>query len=202
MDNKSFSLMMMDEFHYKIINQIKGYNYTKDLNILMIELKTQIHDLMTIFNEQYYSFQSVFLQLMCGFVDALFNIHGPNDKKLFWNMNSMEKVYCQTVTSGYTLLENFNEIVYKNQWLPLHIIYSYWLFFNAINISLEKNHINYLQNQLNIKQDKFIYTPIKKPSYHHILKINGLNYILLLGIIYLILTGNKILYWHWINDIL
>jgi hypothetical protein len=169
-------LMVIDGFHYDIILLIKRYDYTKEITLLSIEIKKKIDNLLNQFHDQYYGYQNLFLRLLCAFSDGLFNKYGQEDKKILWNYNSMEKTYCQTMTGAYGLLKNLENIINNHQWLPPHIIYSHWLFFNGLNYNLDNEMILYFHSQLNIEKNKVNINLNKAVNNSKLLKINFINF--------------------------
>ena len=201
MDNNNL-LMIIDGFQYETIDLIKNYNYKENIILLSMDIKKKIDKILEQSHDIYYGYQNLLLQLLCGISDGLFNKYGPDNKKIYWNNNSMEKIYCNSLTSCYSLVKNLENIIKNHQWIPHHIIYSHWLFFNTVGYNLDKAILLYFQSQLNIPYDNKFNDINNTATNSQLLHINYFNYLFIFLTVLIFLTGNKILYWYWINNLI
>ena len=197
------SLMIIDQCHYNLVKIIKEYDYNNPLNILQGQLKETINSNINEIDNTYYN--NIHQQLdyiLTSFTDNLFLLYGPDLYHNQWRCSTMEKIYFNTVTSGYIFTKQLKKSLESNQEIPLFVLYSYWLFFTSLgeeNI-LNINFKNFFKSMDNKKASKSILPIIYYNSQW--VKTTFYHLIIVLGIILVVILGNKYIYLLLINNMI
>ncbi len=195
------ALMIIDECHYNLVKNIKEYDYNNPLDPLKNQLKTTIDDYVYKIDGSYYNnIQRPLSYILTSFSDNLFLLHGPQQYYQQWSQYTMEKIYFNTVTSGYIFRQNLKSSMEKNESIPIFLLYAYWLFFFSLGTS-NGDDINFK----NFFKSMGVNAPLKISSPSHDynnqwIKTNAFHLLIFLVVILMVIFGNKYIYLLWIND--
>jgi hypothetical protein len=197
--------MIIDECHYQLKKTIEEFSYDQNLESLQSQLKTIIdQQISQIENINYSNTAHDITYILTSFADNLFLIYGPTVYHNQWRTSPMEKLYFNTVTSGYLFAQKLKKVMENSIQLPFFMIYGYWLFFESLGSShplYNKNLKDFFRRTPTV--DKIVHED-KSIVYHNnqTIKTNSLNILIFIIFMVTVIIGNKYLYLFWINNLL